>query len=195
MAKHQITRDDIMDMDAYRAERAARKSAIAALKKNRRLAVGPDVTVYFENYDTMWQQIHEMLHIEKGGAEQIAEELAAYNPLVPNGHELVVTMMVEIDEPARRARILAGLGGFENTVALRLGGDVIPAQPETDVERTTPDGKASSVQFLRFPMTPAQIETFRGGEVEIMLAIGHDNYGHMALLPEAVRAALCADFD
>ncbi len=195
MAKHQIGRADIMSMEAYGEVRAERRRAMAEIKRNRRLAVGPDVTVYFENFETMWHQIHEMLYIERGGEGQIADELAAYNPLVPNGAELVATLMVEIDDPDRRNRVLVGLGGIERTVSLSVEGETVTARPEADVERTTPEGRASSVQFLRFPLTPAQIEKLRTPGTRVVLAIGHDNYGHMAVLPEAMRAALCEDFD
>ena len=96
-----------------------------------------------------------MLFIEKGGAAQIPDELAAYNPLIPQGSELVATVMFEIDDPIRRARVLATLGGVEDKAFLRVGGDTIRGVSEEDQERTREDGKASSVQFMRFPFTPA----------------------------------------
>ena len=101
-AKHEITNDDIMARDDYIAVRPARKREITAIKKNRRVSVGPDATFYFESYDTMLHQVQEMLYIEKGGDDQIEDELSAYNPLIPNGRELVATLMFEIDEPVRR---------------------------------------------------------------------------------------------
>ncbi len=160
-AKREITRDDIMAMEDYGKVRPERKRRIAELKKNRRVSVGPDATFYFESYDTMFHQVLEMLYIEKGGEDQIPDELSAYNPLIPNGRELVATLMFEIDEPDRRARVLNGLGGVEETVTLGFSGETIKAQPEQDVDRTTADGKASSVQFLHFPFTDGQVEKFR----------------------------------
>ncbi len=191
----EITRADIMPMAEYAAQRKQRRSEITELKRDRRVAVGPDATFYFENYDTMWHQVHEMLFIEKGGEGQIEDELRAYNPLIPQGRELVATLMFEIDDPVRRARFLAGLGGVEETVTLAFEGESVAAVPEADVDRTTADGKASSVQFLHFPFTPAQIEKFRKTGAKATLAIGHDKYGHAAALSERTRQALADDFD
>ena len=103
----------------------ARASACAEIKKDRRLEVGPFATFYFECYDTMLHQVQEMLFIEKGGEEQIEDELAAYNPLIPQGSELVATVMFEIDDPVRRARVLGMLGGVEDKAFIRVGGDTI----------------------------------------------------------------------
>ena len=192
---HQITRDDIMDMAQYARERKERRRAVTEAKKDRRVHIGPDATAYFENYDTMWHQIHEMLHIEQGGEAQIEDELYAYNPLIPKGRELVTTLMFEIDDPVRREKFLAGLGGVEETVTLEFDGEVIQAQPEEDVDRTTADGKASSIQFLHFPFTDAQADKFKTPGASVTLSIGHERYPHMTRLPEAVRAALAGDFD
>ncbi len=192
---HNLTHDDIMPMADYANERRERRKAVTEMKKNRRVHIGPDATAYFESYDTMWHQIHEMLFIEQGGDEQIEDELRAYNPLIPNGRELVATLMFEIDEPERRAKFLAGLGGVEETVSLSVNGGKIMAVPEDDVDRTTAEGKASSIQFLHFSFTDAQAEAFKQPGAEVVLAIGHDAYGHMVKFPEAVRAALARDFD
>lgn len=194
-AKREITRDDILPMDQYAAERSERRKQIADIKKHRRVPVGPDATFYFENYDTMWYQVHEMLHVEKGGEEQIADELEAYNPLIPNGRELVATMMFEIDDPDRRDRVLRGLGGVEDTITLTLGDDVIQAVPEGDIDRTKSDGKTSSVHFFHFPFTESQIEKFKDETVNAVIGFGHDNYAHMAVLPDASRKSLIGDFD
>lgn len=192
---HEITRADIMDMADYAKERKERRKAVTDMKKNRRLHVGPDATAYFENYDTMWHQIHEMLHIEKGGEDQIEDELNAYNTLIPNGRELVCTLMFEIDDPVRRANFLAKLGGVEETVSLKIGDETVAAVPEEDVDRTTAEGKASSIQFLHFPFSDDQAAKFKQPGTEVIFAIGHDLYGHMVKLPEAVRAALAGDLD
>ncbi|MCP5366306.1 MAG: DUF3501 family protein [Hyphomicrobiales bacterium] len=193
MSKREITRDDIIPMDAYGTERKERRRKVTEMKKDRRVSVGPDATFYFENYDTMWHQVHEMLYIERGGEEQIEDELRAYNPLIPQGDELVATMMFEIDDADRRDRVLRGLGGVEDTISLRFAGETVPAVPEADVDRTSAEGKTSSVHFLHFPFTREQAASFAQPGTEVILAIGHSNYGHMAILPEATRAALAAD--
>ncbi|QQS10645.1 MAG: DUF3501 family protein [Rhodospirillales bacterium] len=186
---------DILPLDAYVKVRAARRAAITALKRDRRVEVGPFATFYFESYDTMLHQVQEMLYIEKGGAAQIPDELAAYNPLIPGGRELVATVMFEIDDPVRRARVLATLGGVEHTMFLRVGGETIRGAAEDDQERTrAEDGKASAVQFARFAFSDAQVAAFRRPGAEVVVGFTHPNYGHMAALPEAARAALASDF-
>ena len=195
MQKHEIAAADIMPPEDYAKVRKERRRAVTELKRHRRVAVGPDATFYFECYATMWHQVHEMLYIEKGGDDQIADELEAYNPLVPKGRELVATLMFEVDEPARRAHLLNGLGGVEETVSLELEGETIRAIAEADVERTNAAGKASSIQFLHFPFTDDQTRKFAAPNTRVVLAIAHPHYAHMAILPEAVRAALAGDFD
>jgi hypothetical protein len=193
-AKTEITRADILPMAQYAAERAERRKALVALKKNRRLSVGPHATFFFENYETMWQQIHEMLRIEKGGEEQIADELRAYNPLIPKGRELVATVMFEIDDADRRHRVLSALGGVEAHMEIKIGGETIRGRSEADVERTNAAGKTSSVHFIHFDFTDAQVDAFRHPGAPVMVGIAHPNYGHLAVMPEAVRAALAEDF-
>ena len=193
--KRAITRDDIMPMADYGRARAERRRAVAAKKQNRRVSVGPFATFLFETYDTMLHQVHEMLFVEKGGEEQIAGELEAYNPLIPKGRELVATVLIEIDDPARRARELAKLGGIEKSMSLQFAGEAVTGVPTDDQERTDETGKTSSVHFIRFPFTPAQIAKFRAPGAKVVLAIEHPNYGHMAQLPEAVRAELAQDFE
>ena len=194
-AKREITHDDILPMDQYATERTERRKQIAAVKKSRRVAVGPDATSYFENYDTMWYQIHEMLHVEKGGDEQITDELEAYNPLIPKGNELVATMMIEIDDPGRRDKVLRQLGGVENTITIVIGDDVIQAVPENDVERTKLDGKTSSIHFLHFPLSAEQIDSFKTTSTKAVLGFGHEHYAHMAVIPDAARSSLIGDLD
>ncbi len=195
-AKREILRVDIMDMAAYGEERAARRAKISRVKRDRRLAVGPFATFYFESYDTMWMQIHEMLFVERGGEDQIPNELNAYNPLIPNGKNLVATLMFEIADGDMRARELARLGGIEKTIRFELGEGAIAAQPIADgVERTTDAGKTSAVHFLQFDFTAAEIEKFRDSTVRAVISISHSNYGHMANIPDIVRDALDRDFD
>ena len=195
MPNRQITRADLLAMDEYIAVRPERKRSISALKKNRRVSVGPDATFYFESFDTMLHQVQEMLYIERGGEAQIEDELNAYNPLIPSGRELVATLMFEIDDEVRRTEFLNGLGGVEHTVTVSLGGEVITAVPEDDIDRTSADGKESSIQFLHFPFTGEQVEKFRDPETTVTLGIGHKKYGHMANLPDAAKEALARDFD
>ena len=193
--KTEITRNDLMSMADYGAERKERRTKMTAIKRNRRVSIGPDATFYFESHATMFHQIHEMLWIEKGGEAQIADELEAYNPLIPNGHELVATLMFEIDDENRRARFLAGLGGVEETVSIAFNGqDPVQGFPEEDIDRTTADGKASAIQFLHFPFNADQIVKFKDPSVQVTLGISHEKYGHMAILPAEAREALAADF-
>lgn len=194
MTRTAITREDIMPMEVYARERSERRRRIAEHKRPRRLAVGPDVTFYFESYETMLHQVHEMLFIERGGEEQLTDELRAYNPLIPDGRSLVATMMIEIDDPDRRARVLRQLAGIEGTITLAFDGSTVAATPELDVERTTPDGKTSSVHFLKFHFAPEQIARFKQAGTRVVLAIAHPAYDHMAALPEPTRAAFSLDF-
>ena len=124
-----------------------------------------------------------------------AAKLAAYNPLIPKGSELVATVMFEIDDPVRRARVLARLGGVESTMFIKLGEDKIMGLPEADQDRTTADGKASSVQFVHFPFSRAQIERFRKPGETIIVGIEHENYAHIAVMSDAIRRELAGDFD
>jgi Protein of unknown function (DUF3501) len=195
MAARKITAADILPPAEYAAKRGELRKQVVALKRNRRIEVGPAATFYFESFTTMLQQIQEMLHIEKGGEEQIAGELAAYNPLIPNGKELTATVMFEIDDPIRRARVLARLGGVEDTAFIRLDGETVKGVPEEDLDRTNAEGKASSVQFVHFAFTPQQIALFREPNRQIVIGFSHPEYSHMAVFPEAVRAALAQDFD
>ena len=193
--KKAITRDDILPMESYAAERRELRRDLVEKKKFRRQEIGPVCTFYFENYQTMWAQVHEMLFIEKGGEEQIADELRAYNPLIPQGRELVATVMFEIDDPLRRKTFLSKLGGVEETAFFEVEGERIVGTPEDDVDRTTADGKASSVQFIHFHFTDAQVARFRAAGARVILGFDHPAYSHMTILPEEVRGALAQDFD
>ncbi len=185
---------DFMPLSDWAGLRKDHRSALSQRKKNRRLSVGPHATLYFENWDTMWYQVQEMLWIEKGGAEQLPDELAAYNPMIPNGYELTATLMFEISDEAQRRIILGQLGGVEDMISIALGGERITAVSEDDVERTNADGKASSVHFLHFAFSPEQIARFREPSVDVMVRIDHPNYGHAAIVGGAVRGELAGDF-
>lgn len=194
MARTEITRADIMPMEEYGKIRDDRRRSISAMKRARRVAVGPDTTFYFENYDTMLHQVHEMLYVEQGGDAQIEDELSAYNPLIPRGDALVATFMIEVDNPVRRAKVLRELAGVEEHIAMIIGEERVAAVADDDAERTTADGKTSSVHFLRFPFTQAGIEAFRTERARVILAVEHPNYTHMAVLSDDTRRALAADF-
>ena len=193
--KRMITPADILSDADYAAQRDALRKASIATKKNRRVEVGPFATFYFENYESMWLQVMEMLRIEKGGAEQIAGELEVYNPLIPQGTELIATLMLEIEDAVRRDSTLRTLGGIEESVFLEIGGERIKATPTEYEDRTTPDGKTSSVHWLRFRFTPAQIAKFKSGGDRAVLGFSHANYSHMAVIMPATRAELALDFD
>lgn len=182
-------------MPEYAVIRGEKTQEIKQLKRNRRLEVGPHASFYFESYATVWRQIHEMLYIERGGEAQIAAELAAYNPLIPQGQELVATLMFEVDDRLRRERLLQTLGGVEQSVYIRLGNEYINAAAEQDVPRADAQGRASSVHFLHFPFTASQIRAFRALDNQAVLGISHLNYTHMSDIPESVRQALGWDFD
>ena len=194
MTPRQIEVSAILPASEYGKVRAERRRQITEIKNNRRLEVGPYATFYFECYETMLHQVHEMLFIEKGGPAQIPDELAAYNPLIPQGNELVATVMFEIDDPVRRARVLSSLGGVEHKAFVRVGSETVRGVPEDDQERSREDGKASSVQFIRFPFTAAQVAAFRSNAGDVVVGFDHPNYGHMTLMPPAVRQALSTDF-
>ena len=134
--------------------------------------------------------------MEKGGEEQIEDELTSYNPLIPQGDELVFTMMFEIDDPFRRLAILRRLGGIENHVFLQVGSEkaYAVATQDDDVERTTDDGKTSAVHFMRIKLTDSQRENFAKPETQVILGMDHENYNHIALLQPASRAELAKDF-
>ena len=192
--KREIQKEDIMSLDVYIGKRRELRKNIVDYKKNRRVALGPYATFYFESYETMLAQVQEMLYIEKGGDEQLQDELSAYNPLIPNGKELTATLMFEIDNPISRAAFLGKVGGIEETVFMKINGEKIKAVPEEDVDRTSAEGKASSVQFIHFNFTDDQIEKFQSNSSEIELGIDHKEYSHSTKLSKENIASLSADF-
>ena len=191
--KREISKEDIMPLDVYTKNRRELRKNIVEFKKDRRVALGPYATFYFESYETMLAQVQEMLYIEKGGDEQLKDELAAYNPLVPNGKELTATLMFEIDNPVSRAAFLGKVGGIEEKVFMKVEGEKIKAIPEEDVDRTSAEGKASSVQFIHFSFTDEQIGKFKNSS-EIEIGIDHSEYSHMTKLADTTIKSLSADF-
>lgn len=186
-----ITAEDILPIDRYEAIRADKKREAIERKKLTRISVGPYATVLFETWDSMWLQIQEMLRIEKGGDAQLADELAAYDPMVPKGAELTATVLFEIGDAGRRDAFLRTVGGIERHIAIHVGGHVVQARPEGDTERTRErDNKASAVHFFHFDFSPEAIAAWKSGEGTAMLVIDHPNYGHAAMIPPASRAYL-----
>ncbi|MDA8742977.1 DUF3501 family protein [Candidatus Pelagibacter bacterium] len=192
--KREISKKDIMPLDVYTKNRKELRKNIVDFKKDRRVALGPYATFYFESYETMLAQVQEMLYIEKGGEEQLKDELAAYNPLVPNGKELTATLMFEIDNPVTRAAFLGKVGGIEEKVFMKVEGEKIQAVPEKDVDRTSAEGKASSVQFIHFKFTDEQIAKFKNSS-EIEIGIDHAEYSHTTKLAGVTKKSLSADFN
>ena len=192
--KREIQKEDIMPLDVYIKNRKELRKNIVKFKKDRRIALGPYATFYFESYETMLAQVQEMLYIEKGGDEQLNDELNAYNPLVPNGKELTATLMFEIDNPVSRAAFLAKVGGIEEKVFIKVDNEIIKATPEIDVDRTSAEGKASSVQFIHFKFDDNQIEKFKSNSSSIEIGINHDEYSHTTKLNESTIKSLSTDF-
>jgi len=190
-----IEKKDLIKADIYAKNRKQIRKELVEFKKNRRVPLGPHATFYFENFDTMLAQIHEMLYIEKGGDEQLKDELNAYNPLIPKGKELISTLMFEIDNPVLRSDFLGKAGGIEEKIYIQLSDEKIKAKPETDVDRTSAEGKASSVQFVHFLFSTEQIKKFKDFNTKVIISIEHALYDHSAQLSENVKSALMKDFN
>ena len=192
--KRVIQKEDIMPLDVYTQQRKELRKKIVEFKKHRRIPVGPYATFYFESFETMLAQVQEMLYIEKGGDEQLKDELTAYNPLVPNGKELTATLMFEIDNPISRAAFLGKVGGIEEKVYLKVDNDLIKAVPEEDVDRTSAEGKASSVQFIHFQFNDEQIKNFKSNASNVEIGIDHGEYSHSTKLNDVTIKSLSKDF-
>jgi hypothetical protein len=188
-----ITKADIVPDAVYATERKARRAALLPAKRLRRVALGPYCTLIFESFETMLFQVQEMLLTEKGGDAQLPDELAAYNPLIPQGDELVATVLFEIDEPIRRAQVLAELGDVEGHFFLEIGQTRAPGLADGDIERTREDGKTSSVHFLHVHLTPDQVAGFRDPAVPVRIGCDHPRYAHLAALSPETRAELARD--
>ena len=192
--KRQIEKEDLLPSDVYAKSRKQIRKDLVEFKKDRRIALGPYATFYFESFETMVAQVQEMLHIEKGGDEQLKDELIAYNPLVPNGKELTATLMFEIDNPISRATFLGKVGGIEEKIFIKINDEIVKAVPEEDVDRTSAEGKASSVQFIHFKLNDVQVSKFKSDSATIELGIDHKDYTHTTRLAENSVKSLCADF-
>ena len=194
MEQNQIKPEDIYERNEYINKRPQLRKEIVSRKRKRRIDVGPYVTLYFENRDTIVHQINEMVFIENGGQEQIKEEILAYKSLIPNGKELIATVMVEIDNPLKRSEILSKMGGFEETFIIKIGDTMIKGKAELDVDRTTADGKASSVQFVHFDFKEEDIKEFRNSHTKVELSINHQAYAHSTILQDETKNELSLDF-
>jgi len=192
--KKKIEKEDLIPADIYAKNRKQIRKDLVEFKKNRRIALGPYATFYFESFETMVAQVQEMLHIEKGGDEQLKDELIAYNPLVPNGKELVATLMFEIDNPLSRGAFLGKVGGIEEKIFMKIDNEEVKAIPENDVDRTSAEGKASSVQFIHFKFSDDQINKFKSSNTSIELGIDHKEYAHTTKLTEDNIKSLSDDF-
>ena len=192
--KRKIEKEDLLPSDVYAKSRKQIRKDLVDFKKDRRIALGPYATFYFESFETMVAQVQEMLHIEKGGDVQLKDELIAYNPLVPNGKELTATLMFEIDNPISRAAFLGKVGGIEEKIFMKINDEIVKAVPEEDVDRTSAEGKASSVQFIHFKLNDDQVSKFKSDSATIELGIDHKESTHTTRLVEDSVKSLCADF-
>ncbi len=189
-----VEKNDLVPLDIYEKNRKEIRKKLIEFKKKRRVPIGPYATFYFENFETMLAQIQEMLYIEKGGNEQLKDELNAYNPLIPQGKELIATLMFEIDDPVLRADFLGKVGGIEEKIYIQVGKDKILSVPEADVDRTSAEGKASSVQFIHFNFSDEQIENFKTPDIKISISIDHPLYNHTSEISLETKNALLSDF-
>ena len=189
-----IEKSDILSRDEYKSKRKSLREKMVLRKKFRRVDIGPYVTMYFENKDTIIHQINEMVYIENGGEEQINDEISAYESLIPDGQELVATVMIEIDSPIKRAEFLAKMGGFEEQISIKVGDQLIKGSAELDGDRTTADGKASSVQFVHFEFDENAVEIIKNHMDNVTISINHENYKHSSILNIDTVKELVKDF-
>jgi hypothetical protein len=190
-----LTRDELLSLETYAKQRADFRARVLAHKRDRKVRVGEHVTLLFEDRLTIQYQIQEMLRAEKiFEPEGIAGELAAYNPLIPDGANLKCTMLIEYDDVEVRKRELLRLRNIEHDVQLVVEGHpAITAIADEDLPRSNEE-KTSAVHFLRFEPDPAAIADFKAGK-PVTFRIEHSNYRAEAALTEAQQKALAADFD
>jgi len=189
-----LTAPDLMSLELYARERPAFRARVLEHKRNRKLAVGPNVTWSFEDRLTMQYQVQEMLRAERiFEPEGIRDELDAYNPLIPDGSNWKATLLIEFPDVTERQRQLALLIGLEDRCWVQvLGHDRVYAIADEDLERETAE-KTSAVHFLRFELTSPMIAALKSGAA-LAAGVDHDRYRHSVdPVPEPVRAALAAD--
>lgn len=191
-----LSRNDLYSLEKYAELRSDMRTQAMAHKQDRRLPIGPNITLYFEDRLTIQYQIQEMLRIEKiFEADGIEEELKAYNPLIPDGRNWKATMMIEFDDSVERARQLAGMINIENTVWLKVNGcEPVSPVADEDLERTS-QAKTSAVHFLRFELTDEMIEKLKHGAI-LSAGVDHESYRYkLEPVPEKIRKALVCDLD
>jgi hypothetical protein len=185
---------DLFTLEQYARQRAEFRPQVLAHKRVRTLQVGPNVTFCFEDRLTVQYQVQEMLRIERiFEPEGIADELAAYNPLIPDGSNWKATLLVEYPDPEQRRVALAGLKGVEDRCWVQVAGHArVFAIADEDLEREN-DEKTSAVHFLRFELTPPMTAAAKDGAA-ISIGVDHDQYRHaLEPVPEVSRAALVVD--
>lgn len=192
---NKLSTADLMPLEQYARERAAFRERVLRHKSERRLAVGPNTTWCFEDRLTVQYQVQEMLRTERiFEPDGIGDELAAYNPLIPDGSNWKVTLLIEFARPAERVRALALLKGIEDRCWVQVAShDRVFAIADEDLERENEE-KTSAVHFLRFELTAAMIQGLRS-DAALAAGVDHEAYRHVAQVPEATRRALSADFD
>ena len=191
---NRLRREDLFGLEQYAAERAAFRERVIRHKRSRRLPIGPNATLHFEDRLTMQYQVQEILRTERiFEPEEIEAELEAYNPLIPDGSNWKATFMIEFDDEDERRSALGRLVGIEDRVWVRIGGsDLVWAIADEDLDRTT-DEKTSSVHFLRFEL-PREVAAAARAGAPIAVGIDHPGYSHeISPTPEAVRASLAVD--
>ena len=192
-AMPRIDRSSLMTLETYARERPQFRAKVIAHKKHRTVHLGEHVTLVFEDELTIRYQVQEMLRIERIFEEEgIKEELAAYNPLVPDGSNLKATMMIEYPDPDERAKRLADLIGIEDKVWLRAAGhERVPAIADEDLDRENGQ-KTSAVHFLRFELDEATAQALKKG-AGLAIGIDHPRYSAALEAPSAVRDSLVQD--
>jgi len=192
----QLAADDLMSLEEYHRQRPDFRAQVLAHKKNRQVEIGANATLYFEDQLTVRYQVQEMLRIERlFEMEAIEDELAAYNPLIPDGANLKATFMVEFPDAEIRRRELARLTGIEDTVYVQVAGfSKITAIADEDLDRSTEE-KTSAVHFLRFELDDGMCEALKQG-ASLGFGIDHPNYVEsISAVPPAVRDSLTTDLD
>jgi hypothetical protein len=190
-----LTPADLLSLEEYHKQRSRLRAEVLAHKRHRQVGIGPNLTLYFEDRLTMRYQVQEMLRAERiFEAEAIAEELEAYNPLIPDGNNLKATMMLEYPEVDERRVALERLSGIEDGVYLEVGilGRVF-AYADEDLPRSD-SSKTSAVHFLRFELDAAMRVSLKAG-AKLRLGVDHDHYRYEVEAADSVRAALAADLD
>ena len=191
-----LARADLLSLEQYAADRARLRSEVIAHKQLRSVQVGPNMTWCFEDYTTIRYQVQEMLRAERiFESEGIQAELDAYNPLIPDGSNWKVTLLLEFTDPEVRRLALEKLIGVEDRCWVRVSEmERVFAIADEDMERENAD-KTSAVHFLRFELSPSMIEAMKSG-ASLSIGVEHDEYRHvLSPLPRPIRDALCSDLD